>query len=67
MHADVVIVQEQDGYSVLHGCLHLANLLNLHGVAEAQICGGPKVKIIKSTKGIVVGSDDLPVSFCKCG
>ena len=63
MTPDVLIVQVDRGYRVLHGYLHLVNSLNLQDEAEAQISGGEKVKIVKTTTGMVVDEVNLPLLF----
>ena len=63
MNSDVMLVRIRDGYRVLFGCLHLVNLLDIEGEAEAQICGGEKVKIFKTETGVLVDADNLPVYF----
>ena len=54
MSPDILVVKGNNGYRVLHGYLHLTNMLRLYGEAIAKARGEGKVKLVKAKDGIWV-------------
>ena len=55
MSPEILLVRNSDGYRILHGHLHLANLLNMSNEAIVDASGEGKVKVIKTPRGILIG------------
>ena len=54
MSPDILIVREGNGYRVLHGHLHLASALNMSSEAIVDSSGEGKVKVVKTSTGILI-------------
>lgn len=54
MSLDVVIIRNCDGYQILHGHLHLANLLNRSTCVSVDVKGEGPVTIVRTRDGIFV-------------
>jgi hypothetical protein len=57
MSPDILIVRDSDCYRVLHGHLHLANVLSTSSEVIVDVRGEGKVKIIKTRNGLLVNWD----------
>jgi hypothetical protein len=57
MSHDIVIVREGDGYRLLHGHLHLANELGLHGEIDVEVPGEGKISIVRVRNDYAVHRD----------
>jgi hypothetical protein len=54
MAPEILLVRQRDGYLVLHGHLHLASVMSTLGEAMVEASGEGKVKVRKTTDGIVI-------------
>ena len=54
MNPDILLVREDNGYRVLHGHLHLINILSESAEALIETRDEGKVKVMKTRDGIVV-------------
>jgi len=63
MIPDILLVRHNDGYRILHGRLHLANIMNASKEVVVDVSGEGKVKIIKTSNGPRVenGHAQLPL------
>jgi hypothetical protein len=61
MNPDILIVQVNNSYRVLHGHLHLINALNLSGEIMIEVKDQGKVKVRKTRNGIVVEHESGPI------
>jgi hypothetical protein len=58
MSPEILLVRHGDGYCVLHGHLHLVNLMNESEEALVDASGEGKVKVVKTAEGILVGEEN---------
>jgi hypothetical protein len=58
MSPEILLVRDGDGYRVLHGHLHLASVLNMSNEAIVDASGEGKVKVIKTSGGILIGEEN---------
>jgi len=63
MDNEILIVQEKDGYRVLHGHLHLTALMGENAEVVINVRGKGNVKVMRTGKGIFVhdGEISLPL------
>jgi len=55
MTPEILLVRQSDGYRVLHGHLHLASVMSTSGEALVEASGEGKVRVTKTSDGIVIG------------
>ena len=63
MDNEILMVQDKDGYRILHGHLHLTNLIGQHSEVELHVPGKGNVTVRRVAGGLVVhdGEVSLPV------
>lgn len=59
MENEILIVQESDGYRVLHGHLHLTALLTENPEIVVSVPGKGNVRVVRTTKGFIVHDGDV--------
>ena len=67
MNPDIDVIREGNAYRLLHGHLHLASELSLHGEVAVDVRGEGQVKVIRTRQGHFAGKDGqwLPM-LCDC-
>ncbi len=59
MIPDILLIRHDDGYRILHGRLHLANLMRVAEEVVVDASGEGKVKIIKTASGAQIENDHV--------
>lgn len=57
MSPDILIIQDNDGYHLLHGYLHLAMVLNASGRATVEVRDLGTVLVARTRGGLVVETE----------
>lgn len=65
MTPDILIIQDNAGYHLLHGHLHLAMALSSSGKAVVEVPDHGRVLVAKTREGLVVesGGRHLPLLY----
>ncbi len=63
MQSEIIIVREEHGYRILYGHLRLAGVLSTAGEADLDIKGEGKVKVVKTSSGLIVKSKNRTEPF----
>ncbi|MFL6716572.1 MAG: hypothetical protein ACJ8G3_09445 [Burkholderiaceae bacterium] len=65
MTPDILIIQDNAGYHLLHGHLHLAMALSNSGKAVIEVPNHGRVLVAKTREGLMVESDGrhLPLLY----
>jgi hypothetical protein len=56
MDPDILIVRNADGYRLVHGHLHLANLLDKHTKVVIDVKGEGSVTVARTREGVLVNN-----------
>ena len=65
MTPDILIIEDNAGYHLLHGHLHLAMALSNSGKAVVEVLADGRVLVAKTREGLMVESDGrhLPLLY----
>ena len=57
MNPDILIVREMDGFRLLHGQLHLANVLSRFAEVTVKVSGEGEAQVLRGSNGFLVEKD----------